>query len=100
MPKPQPRAPRTALPEGPALSPAPDNGVDYVERTPPAKAAGSTSRPSTRAKVLGVRSYPQLGTRVPPELYERLQTCSRATGIAQAFLITAGIEAELKRRGY
>ncbi len=97
MAKPQPKTARTALPTGPELSPAPDNGGHYVDR-PTVEAAAETPPPAA-AKV-PVRSYPQLGTRVPPGLYERVQRCCAETGISQAFLVQRGLERELDERGY
>ena len=52
-----------------------------------------------RRRLRRVRDFPQLGTRVPPELYERLQRCSAETGVTQAFLVQRGIEGELAARG-
>jgi len=99
MAKPTPRTPRAALPDAPALQPAPDNGVPYVERQAPAEPAAETpARP--RAAKQSVRTYPQLGTRVPPELYERIQRCCAETGVTQAFLVQRGLERELESRGY
>lgn len=92
MAKPQPKQARTALPAGPELAPAPDSGVHYVDRH---AAAGQPA--ADRSKV---RSYPQLGTRVPPELYERLQRCCAETGVSQAFLVQRGLDHELEARGY
>jgi hypothetical protein len=102
MAKPQTKTVRAQLPTGPELLPAPGNGVDYVDRQAPApvpEPAAVTASPAKPVKE-SVRSYPQLGTRVPPALYERIQRCCAETGVTQAFLVQRGLERELADRGY
>ena len=98
MAKPQSKPVHAALPTAPALQPAPDNGVGYVDRPPveQAPAAPAAQRPAKES----VRSYPQLGTRVPPAMFERIQRCCAETGVTQSFLVQHGLERELTERGY
>ncbi|MFL6094055.1 MAG: hypothetical protein ACJ71Y_01235 [Blastococcus sp.] len=98
MPKPQPRQPRTELPSAPPLTPAPDNGVDYVDRGQPESTPASRGR--SKEATIPVRKYPQLGVRVPPALFERVQRCCTETGVSQAFLVQRAIEHELEQRGF
>lgn len=95
MVKPPSRPVRATLPPAGALTPAPDNGVGYADRD-----ATATGAPAAKPAKESVRSYPQLGTRVPPALYERIQRCCAETGVTQAFLVQRGLERELKERGY
>ena len=98
MAKPQSKSVHAALPPSPALTPAPDNGASYVDRPPVVDEP--LSAPPARPAKESVRSYPQLGTRVPPALYERIQRCCAETGVTQAFLVQRGLERELTERGY
>lgn len=100
MAKPKPRTPHTALPTAPDLRPAPDNGVPYVDRQVTAAAEPDAPAARSRATKDSVRSYPQLGTRVPPALYERIQRCCAETGVTQAFLVQRSLELGLESRGY
>jgi hypothetical protein len=88
--------PNTALPVGPTLPPAPGNGVAHADRQAPPPAA-PPEQGTTQTKV---RDWPQLGTRVPPALYERIQRCTAETGVSQAFLVQRAVEHELAQRGY
>jgi hypothetical protein len=84
-----------AMPTEADLEPAPDNGVPYVSagvRVQPAKKA-------TTGKVR-VRDYPQLSTRVPPALMDRVQGCIDETGVSLSFLVRQGLEREVETRGY
>jgi hypothetical protein len=73
------------------LRPAPDNGVPY---------AGTPARARPPKTQLKVRDYPQLSTRVPPDLMERIQRCLNETGVSLSFLVRQGLEHEMETRGY
>lgn len=102
MAKPQTKTVRAQLPTVPELRPAPGNGVDYVDRQAPAPAPEPAAVPVSPAKPVkeSARNYPQLGVRVPPVLYERIQRCCAETGVSQSFVVQRGLEYELEKRGY
>jgi hypothetical protein len=97
MARPAARVANTALPTGPTLAPAPGNGVEYADRQPPPAPTAPPRQSPARTKV---RDWPQLGTRVPPALYDRIQRCTAETGVSQAFLVQRAVEHELTQRGY
>jgi hypothetical protein len=85
-----------AMPTAADLQPAPDNGMPYVS-------AGARPQPAKKTATTGkvkVRDYPQLSTRVPPVLMERVQRCIDETGVSLSFLVRQGLEREVKNRGY
>lgn len=110
MAKPQPRTPHTALPAavpdapalptGPDLRPAPDNGVDYVDRAPGAASTAEEAPRRRGRRGKGVRDYPQLGTRVPPELLERIERACDEADLTQTALVRQAITEWLTAHGY